>query len=118
MIRRLVPQQYVALAEQHGRRRVAHLPSAGQQADVALDPLVIETKTVQHLARRRFETVAAEMIVLLLHFPEPREDAIHIAGLSRIGHRSLQPFELVMEVAQTATARDRLVEDGAPRHLL
>src|SRR6476620_7321979 len=118
MIRRLVHQQYVGLAKEHARHRDAHLPSAGQQANVAVDPLVIETKAVQHFARGGFETIAAEMVVLLLHFSEAGEDAIHVVGLSRIGHRSLQPFELVMKIAQTATACDRLVQNRASRHLL
>ena len=75
VVGRLVHQQHVGPAEQHARHRDAHLPAARQRADVAVDPLVVEAEPVQHLARLAFERVAAEMLVLLLHLAEAREDA-------------------------------------------
>ena len=80
MIGRLVHQQDVGLAEQHARHRDAHLPAARQLADVAVDPLVLEAEAVQNLARAALERVAAEMLVLLLHFAEAREDRVHLVG--------------------------------------
>ena len=53
MVGRLVHQQHVGLAEQHARHRDAHLPAAGERADVAVDPLVVEAEAVQHFARLR-----------------------------------------------------------------
>ena len=76
-------------AEQHPRHRDAHLPAAGQRADVAVDPLVVEAEPVQHLARLALERVAAEMLVLLLDFAEAREDPVHVVGPVGIGHRVL-----------------------------
>ena len=97
VVRRLVHQQHVGLAEQHARHRHAHLPAARQRADVAVDPLVVEAEAVQDLARPALERVAAEMVVLLLHFAEAREDAVHVVGARRIRHRVLQLLELVVQ---------------------
>ena len=35
-----------------------------------------------------------------------------------IGHRVLQRLELVVQIAEASAPGDRLVQDGAPRHLL
>jgi hypothetical protein len=42
----LVHQQHVGPAEQHARHADAHLPAAGQRADVAVDLLVVEAEAV------------------------------------------------------------------------
>ena len=84
VVGRLVHQQHVGPAEQHAGHRHAHLPAAGQRADVAVDPLVVEAEAVQHLARLRLERVAAEVLVLLLHLAEARQDAVHVVGLRRV----------------------------------
>ena len=83
--------------------------------DVAVDPLVVEPEAVQHLARLALERVAAEVLVLLLHLAEARQDAVHVAGPRRIGHRLLQRLELVVQVADPAAAGDRFVEHRAAR---
>ena len=118
MVGRLVHQQDVGLAEQHARHRHAHLPAAGQRADVAVDPLVVEPEAVEHFAGLRLERVAAEVLVLLLHFAEAREDGVHLAGPIRIAHRVIELLELVMQIADAAAAENRLVEHRAARHLL
>ena len=74
MVGRLVHQQDVRLAEQHARHRDAHLPAARQRADVAVNPLIVEAEAVEDLARAAFERVAAQVLVLLLHLAEARED--------------------------------------------
>ena len=53
--------------------RIFHPPESAP--DVAVDPLVVEAEAVEHLAGLRLERVAAEVLVLLLHFAEAREDA-------------------------------------------
>ena len=118
VVGRLVHQQDVGPAEQHARHRDAHLPAARQRADVAVDPLVVEAEAVQHLARLALERVAAEMLVLLLHLAEAREDRVHVVGLRGIGHRVLQRLELVMQGASAPAAGDRLVEHRSAGHLL
>ena len=119
MVGRLVHQQHVGPAEQHARHRDAHLPAAGQRADVAVDLLVLEAEAVQHLARLALERVAAEMLVLLLHFAEAaQQDRVHVVGLRRDRQRVLQRLELVVQRAGTAAAGDRLVEHRPSGHLL
>jgi hypothetical protein len=105
-------------ADEHARHRDPHLPAARQRANVAVDPFVVETEPVQHFARLTLERVAAEMVVFLLHLAEALEDCGHLSGPGGIGHRVLQRLELVMQVAQTPTARDGLVEHRSARHLL
>ena len=83
VVRGLVHQQDVGPAEQHARHRDAHLPSARQRADVAVDPLVVEAEAVEHFARLALERVAAEVLVLLLHLAEPGEHAIHVVARAR-----------------------------------
>ena len=118
VVGRLVHQQDVGLAEQHARHRHAHLPAARQRAHVAVDPLVVEAEAVEDLARAALERVAAEVLVLLLHLAEAREDAVHVVGPVRVGHRLLQILELVVQVAEPAAAGDRLVEHRPAGHLL
>ena len=118
MVGRLVHQQHVGPAEQHARQRHAHLPAARERADVAIDLVVLEAEPVQHFARLRFERVAAEVLVLLLHFAEARQDAVHVVGLRGIFHGVMQRFQLVVQIAHAAAAGDGFVEHRAALHLL
>ena len=61
------------------------------------------------------ERVAAEVLVLLLHLAEAREDLVHLVGAVGIAHRVLQLLELVMESAEAAAAGDGFVEHRAAR---
>ena len=83
MVRRLVEQQHVGPAEEHAGHRDAHLPAAGERADVAVDPLVVESEPVEHLARLALERVAAEVLVLFLDFAEAGENPVHVVGARR-----------------------------------
>ena len=118
VIGRLVHQQHVGPAEQHARQRDAHFPAAGERPHVAIDLVVVESEPVQHLARLRLESVAAEVLVLLLHLAETRQNAVHLISAVGILHGVMQFFELVVQVARAAAAGDRLVEHRPPRHLL
>ena len=113
-----VHQQHVGPAEQHARQRDAHLPAAGERAYVAIDLVVLEAEAVQHFAGLRFQRVAAEMLVGLLHFAEAFEDAVHVAGAVGIFHGALQAFELMVQIADAPAAGDGLVEHGAARSSL
>ena len=73
---------------------------------------------MEYLARLRLESVAAQVLVLLLHFAKAGQDAIHVVGLGRIGHVVLQRLELMMQDAETPAASNRLIEHRAARHLL
>ena len=118
MVGRLVHQQHVGTAQQHARHRNAHLPAARERADVAIDPLVVEAQAMQDLTRLRFQTVAAQMLVLVLHFTKAREDPIHPPGFLRIGHRVLERLELVVKIAEPPATGDRLVQNRPAGHLL
>ena len=118
VVGRLVHEQHVGPAEQHASHGHAHLPAAGQRADVALDPLVVEAETVQHLAGLCFEAIAAEVLVLLLHFAKAREDPVHVVGLRRVGHRGLQRLELMMQIAESPAAGNGFVQHRAAGHFI
>ncbi len=118
MVGGLVHQQHVGVAEQHARHGDAHLPPARERADVAVDPIVLEAEPVQHFAGLALERVAPEMVVLLLHFAEAREDLVHVVDARRIGHRVLQLLELVMEIADASAAGNGFVQHRPARHLL
>ena len=75
---------------------------------------IVESETVQDLARLALERVTAEMFVFLLNLAEPREDSVHVSAAGRVGHRVLQRVELVVQHAGAATAGDRLVQHAAP----
>ena len=117
VVRRLVHQQDVGLAEQHARHRHAHLPSARQRPHIAVNPLVVESEPVQDLARAALERVAAEVLVLFLNDAEALERRVQRIGLRGVGHRVLKLFELVMQRAEPAAAGNRFVEHRAARHL-
>jgi hypothetical protein len=118
VVRRLVHQQHLGLAEHRARHGDAHLPAAREVADVAVDALVLEAQPVQDLARLALERVAAEVLVLVLHLAEPREDRVHRAGLVRIRHRVLERLQLVMQIAQPPAAGDHFIDDRPAAHLL
>ncbi len=118
MVRRLVEEQDVRLAEQHARHRDAHLPAARQRADIAVDLCVLETEAREHVAGLRLEGVATKVVVLLLYFAEALQDPIHVIGLVGVAHGVLQRLELVMQRADTSAAGDGLVEHRAAAHLL
>ena len=115
MVRGLVHEQDVGLAQEHAGHGHPHLPAAGQGAHVAVDALVVEPEAVEHLAGLGLEPVAAEVVVLLLHLAEAREDRVHLVRPGGIGHRVLEVLELVVERAQPAAAGDRLVQHRAAR---
>ncbi len=73
---------------------------------------------MQDLTRLRLETVAAQVVVFLLHLAEARQYPIHVTGPGRIRHGVLQLLELVMQVAEPAAASNRLVQHGTAGHLL
>src|ERR1035437_10167002 len=112
-----VHEQHVGAAEEDAGEGDAHLPAAGERADVAIDLVVLEAEPVQHLARLRLKLVAAEMFVGLLHLAEARDDAVHAAGPIGIFHGAMEALQLVVQIADPAAAGDGLIEHGTARHL-
>ncbi len=118
MVGRLVHQQHVRPSQQHARQRHAHLPAARQRAHVAIDLVVLKAQPVQHLARLRLQRVAAQMLVLFLHVAEAFQDPVHLVRPLGIFHGALQSFQLVMQIARAAAARDGFIQHRPALHLL
>src|SRR5262249_24560592 len=102
--------------EQNASHRDAHLPAAGEFADVAVDPIIIEAKTEQNLTRLAFERIAAEMVVFFLHFSEPLENLVHFVEAFGVGHRLLKRFEFMMQVADASASGNGFVEHRSSGH--
>ncbi len=73
---------------------------------------------MQDFARLALERVAAKVLVLFLDLAEARQDLVHVVGAIRIGHRLVEPLELVVQRPDAAAAGNRLVEHAAAGHLL
>src|SRR5258708_31748103 len=58
------------------------------------------------------------MLALFLHLAEAGEDSIHLVRAVGIFKRAMQRFELMMQVARTAAAGDRFIQNRAALHLL
>ena len=84
----------------------------------ALDHLVGEAEPLEDLLGPRLDLVAAPLLVLVLDLAEPLEDRLHLFGPVGVGEGVLEVHQLVVEVAEAAAPGDRLLEDGAARHLL
>ena len=72
MVARLVEQHGVGTHQQDAGQRHAHLPAAGERADVAVHHLLAEAEAGEHLARAAVERIAVE---LLEAAPAPRRSA-------------------------------------------
>src|SRR5579872_2561856 len=118
VVRWLVHQQYIRHSEQHARQSYAHLPSAGESANVAVNLIVLESQAMEHFTGLRFERVTAQVLVLLLHMTEALENALHLIRFAWIGHFVLQSFELVVEITDATAAGDRFIQDRTALHLL
>ncbi len=100
------------------RQRHAHLPAAGKRPDVAVNLVVLEAETVQHFAGLRLQRVATEMFVLLLHFAEVRQRAVHVIRALGIAHGMVEGFELMVQIAGAPASGDGLIEDQTALHFL
>ena len=114
----LVHQEDVGASQQHPREGDAHLPPAGECADVAIDLVVLEAEPVEDFAGLSFERVAVQVLIFFLDLAKAVEDFVEFAGAVGIFHGVLEGFEFVVEVAQPAAAGDGFVEHGAAGHLL
>ena len=85
VVRRLVEQQRVRAHQENARERDAHLPTAGQLADVAVDDVRAKTEAGENFSRARFESVAAEFFEPRLSVPESFDELIEFVRALRIG---------------------------------
>ena len=117
MVRRFVEQHHVGPHQQDARQRHAHLPAAGQLADVAVHHLLAERQAGQHLAGAAFQRVAVELLEAVLHLAVALEDLLHLVGLVRIGQRVLELVQLGRDLADRAGAVHHLGDRAAAGHL-
>ena len=107
MVARLVEQHDVGTHQQNARQRHAHLPAAGELADVAVHHLLAEAEAGQRLARPAVERVAVELFEGVLHLAIAGDDLVHLIGLIGVGHRSLE----LAQLGRDRTHRPRPVHD-------
>ncbi len=90
VVGRLVEQQRVGLHHQDARETDAHLPAARERADVAVHLRRVEAEAGEHLARPRFEAVAAELLEARLRLAVALDQRFHLVGARRVGERVLE----------------------------
>ena len=117
MVARLVQQHHVGPHQQNARQRHAHLPAAGERADVAVHHLLAEAEARQRLARAAVERIAVEFLEAVLHLAIARDDVVHLVGLVRIGHGGLELLQLGRHDADRPGAVHHLGHGAAARHL-
>ncbi len=117
VVARLVEQHGVGAHEEDAGERDAHLPAAGERADVAVHHLLGKAETGEHLARPALERVAVELLETRLHLAVARDDVVHLVRAVRIGHRGLELLELGRDGAHRAGAVHDLGRGTAARHL-
>ena len=110
VVGRFVHQQDIGPSQQHAGQCDAHFPPARKRAHVAIDLVVLEAQTVQHLSGLRLQCVAAQMIVLLLDVAEAVQDLVHLIRPLGIFHGPLEVFQLVMQIAGPAAACDGFIQ--------
>ena len=76
-------KQRVGVHQQDAGERHAHLPAAGELADVVVDRLGREAEAGQDLARLRLEGVAAELVEARLHLAEALDQLLELVGARR-----------------------------------
>ncbi len=90
MVARLVQQHAIGLHQQDAGERHAHLPAAGEQADIALHSFLAEAQPRQHLARPRIQRIAIQLLEAPLDLAIALDDRVHVARLVWIDHRGLE----------------------------
>ena len=104
MVRRLVEQQQVRLAEQQLRERDAHLPAPGKRLRRTLEVGRLETEALEHRRRLQLDAVALAQPELILQIAVAMEHRV-VLGLG--DGRVAQP---VLERVHLGLDRDELAE--------
>ena len=105
------------LHQQDARQRHAHLPAAGERADVAVHHLLREAEAGEDLARARLERVAAELLEARLHLAEALDQRLELVGARRVGQRVLELVQLCADLGHRARAVHRLRDHAPALHL-
>ena len=117
MVGGLVEQHAVGPHQQDAGERHAHLPAAGEQADVAVHPFLAEAQAREHLARPGLQRIAIQLLEAPLHLAIALDDGVHVAGLVGIDHRGLEPGHFAGQRAHRPDAIHHLRDRAPARHL-
>ena len=117
MVAWLVEEHAVGLHEEDAGERHAHLPAAGQGADVAVHPLLAEAQARQHLAGPTIQGVAVQLLEPALHLAVARDDGLEIVVRAESAHDGLQLAQLGRQRAHRASAVHHLGDRTAAGHL-
>ena len=117
VIRGLVEQERAGAHEENAGERDAHLPSAGELADVAFDHLGREAEAGEDVARAGVERVAVELLEACLDLAVAVDQPLHLVEAIGVCEPRLELDELCSHARDLARAGNRLFEHGAARHL-
>ncbi len=117
VVRRLVEEHRVGLHQEDARERHAHLPPAGEGADVAVHDLVREAEAREDLSSARLERVATELLEARLRLAEVLDELFHFVRVRRVGELVLELVELLSRLAHLARAVERRGDDALAAHL-
>ena len=117
MVGGFVEQHHVGAHQQDARERHAHLPAAGQRADIALHHLLAEAQAGQDLAGPAIEGVAVELLEACLDLAVALDQGFHLVGPIGVGERRAEIGEFRGDRAHGACAVHHLGDDAAPGHL-
>ncbi len=117
MVARLVEQHHVGAHQEDAGERDAHLPAAGEHADVALHHRLAEAEAGEDLLRPSLQRVAVEFLEASLHLAVSLDDRVHLVGAFGVGERALQRLQFGRDRADRPRAVHHLCENAAARHL-
>jgi hypothetical protein len=117
MVARLVQQHHVRAHEQNAPQRHAHLPAAGQRADVSVHHLLAEAEAREHFAPARLQRIAVQLLEARLHLAVALEDLVHFVRALRIDHGRLELFQLGRDAADRPRPVHHLGHRALARHL-
>ncbi len=117
MVARLVQQHHVGAHQQDAAQCHAHLPAAGEFADIGVHHLLAEAQAVQHLAGAAVQRVAAQRLEPRLCLAVVFDDGVQPVGLVRVGHRGFQRRQLGRHRADRAGALHHRGDRAVARHL-
>ena len=113
MVRRLVEQQHLRVADEQLRQRDAHLPAARELAGGARQVDLLEAQAEEHASHLRLDGVAAQRLVGVARAAGGGQ--LRLGGvLPQLG---LQPMQALFGLQNLHLGGHDLFEDGAFLHL-
>ena len=117
MVARLVQQHDIRTHQQNAGQRDAHLPAAGQCADVAVHHLLAEAQTRQHFTRPPLQRITIQLLEASLNFAVAFDDGFHLIRAIRISHRGFEFLQFDRNRADGTGPVHHLGGRAAARHL-